>query len=175
MLGCEQEEQVDPKNMQYYDLRGFIENQIVYLTEKRPQITKSAVLNNKQEVVKTQDIDWKKELELFMQADINKPSFRNSYQITAKTAGIYEYKLKADNDLPVRYLKILTDTSRNQPVFVKAIIRSKNRIYESEREIELTCSIKDNLTHLTGYRIKGYQQLILTDPKTFLISTKIGL
>ena len=34
----------------YYDLKGFIDNQIVYLNEKRPKVTKTVRLNGKKEV-----------------------------------------------------------------------------------------------------------------------------
>jgi hypothetical protein len=175
LISCGERESDENGPKRYFDLKGFVENQIVYLDEKKPEVDKSASLDGEVKVIRTRDIDWKKELELFVQADINKPAYAQSYDVIRKDSLTYEYKLKANTDLPVRYLKIVSDTSIKSPVKVIAVLESRNRIYESQKNIELTCSKKDNLWHLSTYTVKGYQKLIFMDPKEFEISSKIGL
>jgi hypothetical protein len=159
----------------YYDLKGFVENQIVYLNEKKARVSKSVSLNGEKEVQAGLQVDWKKELELFAQADINKPAYNKSYNVIRNDSSVYEYKMKEGEKLPVRYLMIKVDSATQQPLQVKAIIRSENKIFNAERNIELNTIRKDNLLEVTSYSIKGYQKLVLTDVKSFEITAKIGL
>jgi hypothetical protein len=159
----------------YYDLKGFIENQVVYLNETKPKVTKTVRLNGKKEVRSDYKTDWKKELELFTQADINKPAYRNSYIVVRSDSAVYEYKVKAGENLPVRYLIIKVDSATQQPLSVKALIQAENKIYNSEKLIELTCRKSNNLLGVSAFSVKGYQKLLFVDKKSFDITSKIGL
>ncbi|KAA6440529.1 hypothetical protein FEM33_08045 [Dyadobacter flavalbus] len=152
-----------------------IENQIVYLSERKPKVTKTIVLNGKKEVSSTASINWQKELELFMQADINKPAFKNSYSTVKRSESELEYVIRNGEDLNVRFLKIRMDTLQKQPYFIQALIKSENKIYNSEKYIELTFANKNNEWHPVSYSVKGHQKLLMMDPKSFDISAKIGL
>lgn len=174
-FGCENKAAEQNTVHTYYDLKGLIENQIVLLNEKKPKVSKTIVLNGKKEVNATANIDWKKELELFTQADINKPAYKNSYSVKNKNASEIEYVLKSADDLNVQFLKIKMDTVQKQPYLIQALLKSQNKIYESEKYIELTFANKNNEWQPTSYSVKGYQKLLLMDPKTFNIYAKIGL
>ena len=175
LVSCRQEETRDDAPKVYYDLKGFIENQIVYLNEKKPEVSKTAVLGNKREVSVTREVDWKKELELFVQADINKPSYRQSYEVVQPGPLHYEYRLKPGNDLSVAYLKIDTDSVLKQPLHVEALIRTKNKIYNSERKLVLDARKHNSLLEVNSYEVNGYQKLIFVEKKKFGIRGQIGL
>lgn len=175
LLACNQEEARDDAPKSYYDLKGFIENQIVYLSEKKPEVSKTAILGNKREVSVTREMDWKKELELFVQADINKPSYRQSYEVIRNGPLHYEYRLKPGNDLPVAYLKIDTDSVLKQPMRVEALIRTKNKIYNSEKKLVLNAQKRNSLLEINSYEVNGYQKLIFVEKKEFGIRGQIGL
>jgi len=175
LASCQPEETRDDAPKAYYDLKGFIENQIVYLNEKKPEVNKTAILGSKREVSKTREVDWKKELELFVQADINKPSYRQSYEVIQNGPVSYEYRLKPGNDLPVAYLKIDTDSVLKQPLRVEAFLRASNKVYNSERKVVLNTSKRDNLLGVTSYEVNGYQKLIFVEKKIFAIRGEIGL
>jgi hypothetical protein len=172
---CQNEEDRNKDEKFYFDLKSFVENQIVYLNDKKPIVSKTVGLDGKTVSNESKDIDWKKELELFVQADLNKPSYRQSYMVERKDSSTYEYRLKPNVDLPVTYLKIITDSSLHQTIYVKALFQSSNRIYKSEKTIELSCTRGDNIWELTSYSVNGYQQLIFMDRKTFDIKANIGL
>lgn len=175
LVSCRQEENRDDAPKLYYDLRGFIENQIVYLNEKKPQVSKTAVLASKHEVSKTDAVDWKKELELFVQADINKPSYRQSYEVVRNGPQHFEYRLKRGNDLPVAYLKVDTDSLLKQPTYVEAVIRTKNKVYHSEKKVILHVVNRNNLPEVSSYEVSGYQKLIFVEKKVFSVHGQIGL
>lgn len=174
-VSCRQEEVQDNAPKMYYDLKGFVENQIVYLNEKKPEVNKTAVLGSKRDVSKTREVDWKKELELFIQADINKPSYRQSYKVVKNGPLHYEYRLKPGNDLPVAYLKIDVDSVLKQPLRVEALIHTSNKVYNSEKKLVLHAVKRDNLLQVSTYEVDGYQKLIFVEKKAFSISGQIGL
>lgn len=175
LVSCRPEEARDDAPKVYYDLKGFIENQIVYLNEKKPEVSKTALLGSKREVSKTREVDWKKELELFIQADINKPSYRQSYEMVQNGPLHYEYRLKPGNDLPVSYVKIDTDSVLKQPLRVEAMIRASNKVYHSEKKLVLNAVKRDNLLEVNSYEVDGYQKLIFVEKKVFRIHGQIGL
>lgn len=174
LVSCRREESQDDAPKLYYDLKGFIENQIVYLSEKKPKVSKTALLGSKRETSETRGIDWKKELELFVQADINKPSYRQRYEVVQNGPLHYEYRLKPGNDLPVAYLKIDTDSILRQPLHVEALIRASNKIYNSEKKVILNAAKRDNLVEIKSYEVDGYQKLIFVEKKVFSIRGQIG-
>lgn len=176
LISCTSDEEAGKDDVKlYYDLKGFINNQIIYLNDKKPEMMKTAALGTRKDVLKSRNVDWKKELELFVQADLNKPSYRQSYEVVRADSSHYEYRLKANADLPVKYLKITIDTTLKQPVYVEALLVAKNKIYSSEKKISLQSVRKDHLLQIGSYSIEGYQKLVLMDIKPFAISGKIGL
>lgn len=175
LVSCRQEETRDDAPKAYYDLKGFIENQIVYLNEKKPEVSKTAILGSKRESSKTREVDWKKELELFAQADINKPSYRQSYEVIQNGPLHYEYRIKPGNDLPVAYLKIDADSVLKQPLRVEALMRASNKVYNSEKRVVLNAVKRNNLMEVNTYDVTGYQKLIFVEKKLFSIHGEIGL
>ncbi|QRR02279.1 hypothetical protein [Dyadobacter sandarakinus] len=175
LSGCEKHEKSTDQKKVYFDLKGFIDNQIVYLSEKKPPLIKHAMLDGTQEDHTIKVVDWKKELELFMQADINKPAYNNSYSVDSSRANFLHYSLKTTEKLPVRDLQIQLDSVTRVPVFVKALLQSENKIYKSEKTIQLHCTKKNNLWGISGYAVTGYQKLVLMDKREFNITAEIGL
>ena len=175
LMSCENSEVEGNDEKYYYDLKGFINNQIIILNEKKPKVSKELIMDGHKEVSTNNDVDWKKELELFIQSDLNKPSYRQSYTVVRADSLSYEYILKPGEDLPVRHLNIKLDQTMHQPVAVKALLKSENKIYTSEKNISLTCTKRENLLEISSYSVAGYQKLAFMKKKSFNVSAKIGL
>lgn len=159
--------------MTYYDLKGFIESQISVLNKVRPEVIKTMSVSGKNETRTSREMDWKKELELFVQADINKPAYSKSYSITKPDSLTVLYTLSSGESLPVRFLKIEMDKISGMPVLIQAQLRSENKLYQSEKNIEMHGSVQGGQWHLNTYAIKGYQKLATMDKKAFEISAKV--
>ena len=71
-FSCSQETASIQKN--YFDLDSFIKKIISDETSQKPTIKKAISLDKKEEIIETNNINWEKELELFLQADLNKAS-----------------------------------------------------------------------------------------------------
>ena len=173
LTSCDSAQERESKVMTYYDLKGFIESQVSSLNKEKPEVTKIMGVSGKNETLTSRNMDWKKELELFVQADINKPAYSKSYAITKPDSLTVLYKLKTEESLPVRYLKIEMDKISGTPVVIQALLRSENKLYQSEKNIEMHGSFQSGKWRLETYTIKGYQKLATMDKKSFDVSAKV--
>ena len=107
LLACQTPAEKHDEPDVYYDVKGFIQNQIQLLNQQKPVIEKTMIVGKDQEKRSTNEVNWQQELELFVQADINKPAYRQSYAIAQPDSLTYEYTLQTKEDLPVRYLKVV--------------------------------------------------------------------
>lgn len=168
LAACSQPRQANRTNA-YFDLKGFLDQQIAALNVEKPLVSKTALAGEQPETRQTRRVDWAKELELFGQADLNKPAYANSYFTEEISRTTTTYRLKSDEDLPVQYLEVIKDEKTGQPLKVKATLRTKNYLYESERTLSLTA----RNGRLTGYEIEGFQQLFYGDPEPFHLEGRI--
>ena len=170
---CDQPQEKVKEKKIYYDLKGFIETQIEFLSEQKPTVDKVMSVSGKNESRSTKEVDWKKELELFIQADINKPSYSKSYAVSKPDSLTSVYTLKTEENISVKSVRIELDKNTGNPVLIQALLRSENKLYQSEKNVELHCKSESNQWHLTSYSIKGYQKLATMDRKDFDIQAEV--
>ncbi len=145
----------------YYDVPGYVKGQITQLIREKPLIDKQASIDGKTQRQRTRTVNWTRELELFTQADINKPAFRNSYQITRPDSLTYQYTLKkAEEKLTVRSLTVQLDAATRQPRQITAVLATDNPLYHSERHLRLQSGLgSDKHWQVQTYQLEGFQQL----------------
>lgn len=167
LAGCtESSNKNSPKY--YYDLAGFINQQISQLTDNKPLIQKNLLIGNKTETIQTKDIDWKKELELFLQADLNKQSYQLSYTRDS-TQNVVIYQLKKGEKLIVKTLKIEFDEEKS-PKHIEALMQVENYLYKSEKNLSMDLNKKQ----LKNYQIEGWQELFIGKKRDFKVIGIIG-
>lgn len=160
--------------LSYFDLKGFIDQQIVELNKRKPLVSKQMTVGADKEVVNSTHIDWAKELELFLKADLNKQAYQLSYNVSQPTASTYVYTLKQGENLPVKLLKITLDGVSRKPSSVEATLKEENQLFESEKKLLLTCAMRpEGIWLIKTYEISGFQHLALTDKKTFSVKGEI--
>lgn len=163
LLSACNEEVKENKTNKYFDLKGLIEKQIKTLNVQKPIVQKSITTADSSENQLVKKIDWAKELELFIQADLNKPAFTQSYQVDSSSMGV-KYSLKDSEKLPVKYLVI--SRVGEDGISVEAFINTNNYLYETERHLQL--SVKNS--ELTDYQIDGFQKIVFGKRKVFKIN-----
>ena len=173
LSGCDQPQEKAKEKKIYYDIKGFIETQIEFLSEQKPIVDKVMSVSGKNESRSTKEVDWKKELELFIQADINKPAYSKSYAVSKPDSLTSVYTLKTVENISVKWVRIQLDKNTGNPVLIQALLRSENKLYQSEKNVELHCKSESNQWHLTSYSIKGYQKLATMDRKDFDIQAEV--
>lgn len=162
LIGCTDSE-TQNSTKTYFDLAGLINQQVIELNKKQPLTHKNLAIEEKKEVLNTNKIDWKKELELFLQADLNKQSYQLSYN-KEETPQMAVYTLKEGENLPVKSLKIIFDEDKSAK-HIEALLQTENYLYQSEKHLLMTL----DKNHLTNYQIEGWQELFIGKKKSFKV------
>lgn len=151
----------------YYDLKSFTENIVKNLAETKPEVSKKWLYNSEKEDKKTNDIDWEKELKLFLDSDINKSSYVTSYD-SVVTAHKITYTLKPSEKLPVKELSITFD-SLKAPKSIFSAKESENYFFKTKTKSTL------NLENgqLESYSISAVQKLLWFSADSSLIEGKL--
>jgi hypothetical protein len=164
-VSCKQEKQIT--NKKYFDLKGFSESIIAELEIKKPEVTKVWQIGNNKETKSTNDIDWAKELSLFVESDLNKRAFVNSYSIKETSKGV-NYKLKPGESLLVKSMAIENLEEKNSKI-ISIETSTSNYLFKTNSKIMM----KTKNGKLQEYSVYSIQKLFLSKPDTSSIDGKI--
>ena len=144
----------------YFDLHGYFKKQAAALA-KKSEILKTVDHNGAAESKRVKINDWTKEFNSFIESDINKPTWRDSYKIqqsghttiymaTDTTIKTREIIINKKEDGNVQWIKIYNFT--HNPLFTS----KENLTYvpDSMYKIEKTQHVK--LLGINRYTITGY-------------------
>ncbi len=172
--GCVDEPVRDQSDNKFVNLSTFIEGQATLLDSLNPKVTKKVLINGKQEQQTLQDINWAKELVLFLQADISKPALQASYQVEEVSTGVRIYKPREEENPDIQYLKVSFEEGTNTIISVEALISRTNYLYHSEKKISLQCRKNTSgHTQIAAYQINGYQKLILGNKVPYQVEARV--
>lgn len=158
----------------YYDVAGYVKRQIADLSARKPLVSKTVLINNKTSRQDTRDVNWTRELELFSQADINKPALRSSYHITRPDSLTYQYTLKkSEEKLTVRSLRVQLDSVTRQPSRIDAVLKTDNPLYSSERHVSMESGSLGNQWQVRHYKLSGFQKLPYFDKNDFAVDGRV--
>ena len=136
----------------YFDLQGYINGQVKTLTANKYSIVKNVSVNEKKEEHPITLPDWKQELQPFIDADINKPSWRGNFNVDTV------YEINADTEKVVTYTTAIPD------------IRTKKLALHYDVHTGVITEIEiHNLTDNVLYHFE--QQLFYFPMKKYFIST----
>ncbi len=159
---CQQKEQTSTKLNTYFDIRGYFEKEISRLTKLNPIITKTVRINENVEQKKLSIKSWKQELQSFIDADINKASWKGSFKVE-KNGNLTTYTANSDK-IPVKNITVALNGSR--VVSVKILVNNDNNLYISQ----------DSLVYFPDsiYQIKKTQSIKLMNPKSYQVIGKFN-
>lgn len=161
-----QSESAEMKVKKYYDLKGLVERQIEALKAEKPKVQKNISVNEIAENQTVDSLDWSKELDFFIQADLNKPAFVSSYRVDSSSMGV-KYFLKETDKLPVKFLEV--NRMGEDGVEIRALVSNNNYLYDTERNLKLSLQ----KGQLIDYQINGFQKVVFGKKKMFKVSGKI--
>ena len=155
----------------YYDVAGYVKRQVADLSARKPLVNKTVLINAKTSRQDSRDVNWSRELELFSQADINKPALRSSYYITRPDSLTYQYTLKkSEEKLTVRSLRVQLDSVTRQPSRIEAVLQTDNALYVSERHLLMESgSAGRNQWQVRRYKVSGFQKLPYFERNDFAV------
>jgi hypothetical protein len=145
--------------LKYFDIKGFFSADTARLNHLNTQVAKTVSHNGATESKTVKIADWGQELNLFMDADINKPAWQNSY--TVLTDGSLLFYKAIDPDLKMREMIIKRDKQKVEWVLI--FNRTKNLLYTTTEKLtyypdSLYLIEKDQHVRLMGnnnYSIQG--------------------
>jgi len=143
----------------YFSLEDFFLSETSRLAKLAPIVEKKVSRNGDSEEKRVQIDDWKNELALFIDSDINKPAWRNSYRIDSTERSLSYISI----DPELRTQKITIDKYESGSVRHIAITnRAGNMLYQTAEKLDY---YPDSL-----YQISKQQQVRFIGDSQYSIS-----
>lgn len=174
-----QREMADIK--EFYNLDSLVNSQIEFIIDQNYSLEKNVRLNDERDdtVLHFGHEEWKNELKLFMEADINVPANSGMYSIS-RALEDPESNLLIDRYFPVenynpivQSLEIYYFRTIEQIKKVKIELNESNELYASSKQLELIFTNNSGKSRLSSYSITGIQKLVTRDSVTYEILGKI--
>ena len=180
-LSCEplqlNTEDIKIERLPYYDVKGLINHQVAYLSEKSPAVQVTATVNGahqeERKIEKSDSVFWARTLSLVNKADINRPALRGAYTEvdsainTSLNLMIKSFFPKDDEDMNVLYLNVYYDSTLSTIKYLETVVRDENLLYLTERKMKLTFDNFQGQNRITAYEVWGKQKIIFGDTVRF--------
>lgn len=158
LYSCKPDVKVSKAN--FFDVKKYFTAEADRLGKLSPVISKSATHNGTTQTKTVNIKNWPAELDLFINSDINKPAWRDSYS-EVKTGDFIIYKAKTD-ELKTR--EILIKQVNKKVVYIAIYNRSKNMLYNNSEKLSyfpdsLYQIVKRQQVRVVGtnnYKIEGF-------------------
>ena len=128
-ISCKPEVQ-QSKNT-YFDLNSYFANQAQKYSKSNFIVLKTVSRNGDTETKTVKIANWPRELSVFSESDINKPSWKNSYKTTS-SGNITIYKA-LEPDLKTR--EIIVKKENNQVVYLMVFNVVNNKLFQSKEKL----------------------------------------
>jgi|SRR5690606_7759282 len=171
MLSCSQDNgrpmdnptQID----NYFPLKAFVEDQIKLL--QGTTVRKSTAIKGQVEEteVRMDAESWRRELDIFIQADINKASLASAYE-TEQRDGLTIHRLKPGEKSAIQEIQVSHQGEQVRQINFKAF--QDNFFYKTASEGEL---IVDTSGRISAYQVSGSQNVWFLSPNEMLVKGEI--
>lgn len=115
----------------YFDIAGYFRSQTVALAKQNLFVNKTAVHNGQSQTRKVKIGNWEGEFEQFINSDINKPAWQQSYVITQGN-GLTIYKA---NNPGLKTQKIILKQQDGKLMWIYIYNHNKNLLFESYEDL----------------------------------------
>jgi hypothetical protein len=152
-------EPVTAENASYFSLSDYFHGEASRLQQQYPEIRKTVSKNGESESRNVGIPDWADELALFIESDINKPAWRNSYRAdSAHTSIVY---VSTDSGLRTQRIEI----QKNEDGTVASISitnKAENMLYSTDERLDY---YPDSL-----YRIAKQQRVRVIGDSDYIVT-----
>lgn len=148
--------------LKYFDLKGYFANEDSLLTRQNPDVNKTVAHNGDAETKKVRIASWKKELNLFAESDINKPAWKQSYDVqTNADSTVYKAKFQ---ELKTR--EIIIRKKAGQVSGIAIINNTHNILYNTSEKLVYAPK--------AYYSIEKVQHVKIMGTNSYLIKGNFG-
>lgn len=160
IFSCTQQESKRTNTSAYFDIVRYFENEAIRLQKASPIVTKEVIAKSKSEKKSIKIADWKTELASFINADINKASWRGEFAETINDSII----IYATNNPKIPIKKIEIIKTGKQTKGIKIFKSTENSLYTS---IDTLLYFPDSL-----YFIQSHQKIRLLNERKYHVIGK---
>ncbi|MBB3697368.1 hypothetical protein KMW28_04255 [Flammeovirga yaeyamensis] len=155
-----------------YDINALIQKTVKDMDQTEVIVKKKVNYDGKTSEISVSDINWDSELEVFNDADINRPIFKDSYKKVETKEG-QDIKIKYTSQSDKNEVKWLEITQNDQGITtsIQFLIKSKNALFQKEKVGKLTYS---NDGFLNQYSIQGNQDVVILGQKNYNIEAFVS-
>lgn len=118
-------------NLAYFDIKGFFTADALRLNQKHIAVTKTVMHNGELQTKKINITNWLNEFDLFINSDINKPAWSDSYTIQ-NANGLMVYKAKTP-DLKTR--SVVIKKTGDKITWIIIYNHTTNMLYENVEKL----------------------------------------
>jgi hypothetical protein len=129
--GCKPEVKDDKGQLKYFDIKKYFNAEAIRLAKQYPHITKTVSYNGQQETKTVTIKHWQQEFNSFIESDINKAAWKDSY--STNTNGSCITYTATDTTLHTRNLII--NLKGNKVASVYVINFTKNMLYQTREAL----------------------------------------
>lgn len=163
----------------YFSIDSLLNSQTVILLEGQQKLQKLAIVNGDSatSILAPDSLEWANEFQLFRDLNVNEPALIGRYKISERedlnsNLKVMSYQALEDEleikSFDIYYLKNISDVK-----IITAQSKSKNSIFESEKNIRLEFDKENEDLQLKSYTSKGFQKMILQDSVVYEVRGKI--
>jgi hypothetical protein len=168
--GCLQPQHLDADAQPpYFDVRGMVEAQSEALARQASPLQKQTDINGQLSEQAIEQPNWRQELAMFADADINKPNLRSSYRIDTLDGSRLAYTA-LNPELRVQRLEV-QGTPQGPACLLVAELQEHNPIYSSKQVLRWEME----QGRLARYRIEGFQKMRGQDTLHYHLQASVPL
>jgi hypothetical protein len=154
LSGCIEPRQPNQFEKFYFDIENYFADQAKLLSNNYTEVEKLLINNNDTQRVVLNNLIWIEELAPFLNSDINKPAWKDSYRTDSvfddETLKSISYKSLEDK-LPVKQIQLHFTNNTVDHIFIENATR--NYVYNSVQVLSYSSG--------KGFTIEGEQDIIL--------------
>lgn len=117
--------------MVYFDLKAFFRSDSARLAGLNPPVVKTVVHNGTVETKTVHIGNWSQELNLFIQSDINRPAWKNSYSVSISDSAVIYKALTPE----LKTRRIIIKKAGEKVQWVLIYNHTKNLLYETSEKL----------------------------------------
>lgn len=151
----------------FFDLKGYFNDEIKRLNQENWSVSKKVAINNESEEKTLNSLDFAKELDVFVQSDINRPDWTDKYQIDSTLQ---------DGKLVRLHYQALSEKLRTREIEIEFENEQVQKIHIKNGGNNFVAGSQQELTYLPkeGYTIKSRQYTALSKDKELSIKVRLG-
>jgi len=123
--------EAEVQEFSYFDIKGYFEKEVAKLSVENPLVYKEVYKNRQKEAKEVAINDWQKELSLFIESDINKPSWKNSYSFERSDDTVIYRAL--EDELRTRKIEIIKIGEKVLSIYIEN--SASNELYKSNEQL----------------------------------------